>query len=372
MLNKLRKPTKLGKENGFCYTQYNRHFYLGVVYPGDWFIITNREEIDRIELIDRSVKTEPKEPYSMTALCRRFHRKGGHKEAIYEYLIHEGYLIDSNHATEKGLEKGIVQTPKQLRYSNQAVDWLISMKETINQTYIHNHIDIEYVDPHLESIDYPKMCLPKDFCILDVEATGLGDQSEVFELAILDSKGKGLYNEVFLPICDFDGPALGVSKVSKWMLKGAKCFKNEWPTIKSLLNGKMIIGHNLSYDVRMIKSTLVNHYEGKILVDEEVDPLFVDAVDSIKLVKNFYESESYSLEVLYPQLCENEKQSHRAAGDCLMTLKVLRAIEQGEYQRIGNRYPYLFSEEKREQLLAKETKEEKPKKKKSNHDSYGD
>lgn len=163
-----------------------------------------------------------------------------------------------------------------------------------------------------------------DFVVLDTETTGMSRGDEVIELALVDMDGTVLYESTFEPEVIINPFASRVNGFYNSDLEGAPLFKGEWENIKSAIGGKKLLGHNLSFDKRLIAQTL-RRYD---LDPTEVDSLFQDYYDSQYIAKRHLVAKSYSLENLAHQVGVTRPESHRAADDCLMTLEFLSKLEQ--------------------------------------------
>ncbi len=171
------------------------------------------------------------------------------------------------------------------------------------------------------------------FVIIDTETTGLSSYDEVIELSIIDELGNELYHSLFKPHKKMGKEAIQITGLSPRLLKDQPLFKEEWPRIHEILLGKTIIGHNIEYDERLITSTCLR-YDIPL---GEVKALFVNKVDSMKLIERYINASDYKLATLAKMFGIEDTQKHRATYDCLMTLQVLRKVES---YLINHGYPY--------------------------------
>lgn len=191
--------------------------------------------------------------------------------------------------------------------------------------YSKNNVDA-YECPNFERIEFKKLGLNYDnYLIIDTETTGLQNDDEIVELAVVNLEGKELYHSLYKPEKSVHWEASKKTGISNKMLLNSPFFKDEWLKIKDIVEGKSLIAHNVDFDYRLVKQTL-NRYG---LEEEDADIVFTNCIDSIKIAKKYVDSTSYKLEELCKVLGieEEEEQKHRATYDCLMILKMLRIIE---------------------------------------------
>lgn len=101
--------------------------------------------------------------------------------------------------------------------------------------------------------------LAQDPLFLDTETTGLDDDAEIVEIAILDAEGNILLQELCRPSKPMAPEAAAVNKIDPAELDDAQ----PWPSIAgqvaSLLAGRLVICHNADYDARLIRQTCRIH-----------------------------------------------------------------------------------------------------------------
>jgi len=251
---------------------------------------------------------------SITAFCRQ---NDLNRDEIKEWLIANGFLLDLYHATEKGKNAGISSAVtrdgnRYLVYNEQA------------QAVILENCAKETEEPGLDYGAFPKLRLG-NFVILDTETTGLGRDDEVVELGIIDSEGKILYQSLFLPQKQIHWAASKVNGLTNEDLADAPLFQDEWENIKRAVGNKIIVGHNISFDKKLITQTLQRYG----LNTGEAARLFRNCRDSVTIAREHIYAENYRLETLCMKLGLADGQKHRACDDCLMVLRLLEAIERG-------------------------------------------
>lgn len=97
----------------------------------------------------------------------------------------------------------------------------------------------------------------EDHVILDTETTGL--YGEIIDLAIIDTKGKKLYNGLFKPLCAFFSMAQETHHITEAMLENAPIIGYEWPRICDIVAGRTVITYNAKFDSERIAYALARH-----------------------------------------------------------------------------------------------------------------
>lgn len=90
-------------------------------------------------------------------------------------------------------------------------------------------------------------------CFLDVETTGLDEEAEVIEYALLDADGRVLAEGFVRPECGaIPYEASQVNGITDEMLVGAPRWSEVYPHLEQLLHGRLVIAHNAAFDRRML------------------------------------------------------------------------------------------------------------------------
>lgn len=304
---------------------------------------------------------------SLTRLAECFDKEGFTYSMLLQFFIAIGWLKDAKTVTPKGIENGIRMSSNGgfLTYNKNA--W-----ETVRaNTYeIEKHFQLPFtvVDPKekrrkLNEAIIKNRTLPfnpmerktvypylgiENFVIMDTETTGNSHQDEVVEIGIIDMNGNVIYESYFMPEKRFSQSAAAVNKLNKAFLKSVKApyFKDEWPKIVNLIKGYTILGHNLSYDKRMIIDTC-KKYE---LDDVEAADLFTNYEDSKRIAQNWMIASNYKLDDLSTMLGITWDETHDATDDCKMTLQFLQSLENAIRCKINGDTSYPFIKDPRYSL----------------------
>lgn len=168
--------------------------------------------------------------------------------------------------------------------------------------------------------------------ILDTETTGLDDDAEVVELAVIDCAGTVLLDTLVRPSGPVPAEAAAIHGITDAMLADVPT----WPEIHDrfcrLIAGRQVIAYNADFDVRLIEQT-ARRYRESI---PDLVPLDQVATFSCAMLAyaDFYGEWSAEKGRYRWQKLANAAQqqsvmvenAHRALGDCLMTLGIIRAM----------------------------------------------
>lgn len=102
-----------------------------------------------------------------------------------------------------------------------------------------------------------KGILQADPVFLDTETTGIGNTAEVIDLAIVNLRGGILYDHLIKPMFSIPAQATAIHHISNEMVNDAMRLGSEWPTIKKVLSGRLVITYSADFDYRMIMQSAI-------------------------------------------------------------------------------------------------------------------
>ena len=169
--------------------------------------------------------------------------------------------------------------------------------------------------------------------ILDTETTGLGDDAEVVELALVDCAGAVLLDTLVRPSGPVPAEAAAIHGITDAMLAGAPTWSEILARFCDLVEGRQVVIYNREFDVRVIRQTA--HRYGLPApqgFDLELDGSAVHC--AMQAYAGFHgewseEKGQYRWQRLSAAAAQQGvtvTNAHRALGDCLMTLGVVRAM----------------------------------------------
>jgi len=169
-----------------------------------------------------------------------------------------------------------------------------------------------------------------EFAVVDIETTGSTPQSAgITEIAIVIHNGvevTGKYVTLINPRHKIPPFIINMTGISDEMVAGAPLFEDVAPQIYNLLNGRVFVAHNVSFDYSFV------HY----LLGRSGFQWSAPKLCTIKLSRRVFPGlEKYGLGSLTRDLGIRIEGRHRAWGDAAATAQVLTmAIEKEGMQPI--------------------------------------
>ena len=183
-----------------------------------------------------------------------------------------------------------------------------------------------------------------EFAVVDIETTGSTPQSAgITEIAIVIHNGvevTGKYVTLINPRHKIPPFIVNMTGISDEMVAGAPLFEEVAPQIYNLLNGRVFVAHNVSFDYSFV------HY----LLGRSGFQWSAPKLCTIKLSRRVFPGlEKYGLGSLTRDLGIRIEGRHRAWGDAAATAQVLTmAIQKEGMQPIHN---LLAKKEPRKKIL---------------------
>lgn len=173
--------------------------------------------------------------------------------------------------------------------------------------------------------------------LFDTETSGLASNNpdpkmnkEIVELALIDRHGNTVYHSLFKPEEPISSTLAIVNNIDNEKLKDAPLWKDEWPKIRSLMNGKRIVGfNNEAFDNQALDETCARygidfknecHYE-----TVDVMPVFMKFTNLFPQTYNG--SMMIKQEVARNILDLTSVQTHRADDDCRDLLELIQEMK---------------------------------------------
>ena len=169
--------------------------------------------------------------------------------------------------------------------------------------------------------------------ILDTETTGLGDDAEVVELAVIDCAGAVLLDTLVRPSGPVPAEAAAIHGITDAMLAGAPTWSEIHARFCDLVEGRQVVIYSREFDVRVINQTARRYgLQAPQGFDLALDGSAVHC--AMQAYAEFYGAWSaekgryrcQKLSTAAQQQGVTVTNAHRALGDCLMTLGVVRAM----------------------------------------------
>ena len=178
-------------------------------------------------------------------------------------------------------------------------------------------------DPLKQAVAIAKEKFDKKPVYLDTETTGLENDAEIVEIAVVDANGDVLFDSLVKPVGTIDPGAAAVHKITSEMVSGAPSWAEVWPEVEKILRGRTLGIYNVDFDVRMMKQSHQQH-------GMPWTPPYAEAFCLMKLYAQYYgDWNSYRKNYRWQSLDKAAKQcniklpnSHRAKDDTLLSRAV--------------------------------------------------
>lgn len=160
----------------------------------------------------------------------------------------------------------------------------------------------------------------KDYISIDIENPNSRGNS-ICSIGIIVVKNKKVVDEKYSlinPEDRFDINNSNITGLNYSDVKDAPTFKEYWKSIKELFENNIIVGHNITYDLTVIAKALERY-------DIEV-PIF-NYYCTLKLSRNFINTNSYSLNSLCDLLNVNLENHHNALEDAKASQKIFEYLD---------------------------------------------
>lgn len=186
---------------------------------------------------------------------------------------------------------------------------LISLTKGINSLLLN--LQFSYSRYNTHGLNYPE-----DYIVFDTETAGLDpNNNEIIEYSFLKYKDNKLVDKLSSlvkpsnPIPEF---ITNITHISNEMVKDALPIDEHLESIVEFINGSVIIGHNILFDIKFLESTIKRS-------PLELDSVNIQYIDTVSLArKSIPDAPNHKLETLKNYL-NIDNVSHRSESDCEVT-----------------------------------------------------
>ena len=174
--------------------------------------------------------------------------------------------------------------------------------------------------------------------ILDTETTGLDDEAEICEIAVINHLGEVLLDTRVKPVYGISADATRVHGITDADVAGAPTIGEALTEeLRSMLNTSTIAIYNADFDLRMLRQSAAAR--GRFEILSLAQALYHRRLCAMQLYAEFYgDWHEYYQSYTYQSLTNAASQcrlkwqegAHTALGDAQMTLEVLRYMAAAE------------------------------------------
>lgn len=162
--------------------------------------------------------------------------------------------------------------------------------------------------------------------ILDTETTGLGRESEVIEVALINTRGEELLHRLALPLGGIPRDASRVHGLTVTRLQelGAVSWQEVHASLAPALDrAALVLVYNAAFDRRLLQQTCARH---ELRLPAIAWRCAMNDYAAWRR-REFGATRGYGLEQACRRECpQTMDQQHRALSDCKMVLALMRAV----------------------------------------------
>lgn len=278
-------------------------------------------DLEKILGIDKKIRIKmQKKGFIQVAYTREFRAYGRYLNTPFYYI--EPLLKLTKEDVDKFITENIkAPTDKQLDAINKARETNIRNRTCSSCGFIEAHKSM-LINGICEKCDKRKSTLQKfidiwenknDYVILDTETTGLGYSDKIVEIGIIDLDGNELINTLVNPQMEIPMEATSIHHIWDSDVIDAPLLENIKDNIAAVLNDKKVLIYNSDFDIRILFQSGYDKYINSICLMN----MYMDYINSESWV-------SLANAMSYEGI--DDIQDHRAIGDCLCCLELIKKI----------------------------------------------
>lgn len=184
-----------------------------------------------------------------------------------------------------------------------------------------------YAEHQQQAIAWARTLLAQpDFVIVDTETTGIGRSDEAVSVSVVDGRGTVLLDTFVRPRRPISAGAMKIHGISNRDVDKAPSFAEVYPELAQHLNGRVLIAYNLDFDWRILRNGCK---QGEVALFKPKARhcamlQYAQFAGDWDAAHSSYRWKSLAAACARFGIARNN--AHSAAGDCLMTLEVIRQM----------------------------------------------
>lgn len=108
-------------------------------------------------------------------------------------------------------------------------------------------------------IELAQRFVTENALIVDTETTGLSNEDEIVEIAIIDAAGTFEFSSLIKPSRPIPQEATRIHGITNEMVKVALSPPRAWPIIRHMIVGRPLLAYNAPFDCQMMEQTFGLH-----------------------------------------------------------------------------------------------------------------
>ncbi|HEV2915666.1 MAG TPA: 3'-5' exonuclease [Pyrinomonadaceae bacterium] len=153
--------------------------------------------------------------------------------------------------------------------------------------------------------------------IVDTETVGAGPTVEIIEIAFGNTEGEIVYESLVQPVFNALPPPSKHHRFSREELRDAPLWKDIWPQVSALIDGRLLVAYNAAFDRRAFAAECSRYHQSS------TERGWRCAMQLVKKTVGCRRSPTLSEACAFYGL---EGGNHRAARDVQATCQLLKAL----------------------------------------------
>ncbi len=110
-----------------------------------------------------------------------------------------------------------------------------------------------------QTVQWARSLLARNFYVLDTETTGLGQQDEIVQIAVVDANGNAVMDQLVRPSIPIPRGASRIHGITDADVIDAPDFRRLYIKLSSILAGEVVIAYNMDFDWRMLQQSAARY-----------------------------------------------------------------------------------------------------------------